>query len=306
MRPRFRALEAPRRGFLCSGGNSLVQQVAPPAEDTADDALIEDTTTPEVLAQEAAVLAGTAPDVALVPEAPAADAPAEPAATPTAQAVPTATESPPAPQPRTYSEAEVRQMQATARGRVEAERKQADEARRRLAALDLDARVEAHVRTEEQRLAQTMGTDEARAFARSPERLQQVRGHFTAEQRLGEIEAQRTNDAFEREVGAMVQTAMLFQQRYNVAEEDMEVLLATTTPVAMEKAAKRLGRQKAADARAVADRRALVPAETKATSLESGISGSSSPESDEARLERINRTPSWEWSDADYKYMKGH
>ena len=74
----------------------------------------------------------------------------------------------------------------------------------------------------------------------------------------------------------------------------------------MEKAAKRLGRQKAADAKAVADRRALVPAETKATSLESGISGSSSPESDEARLERINRTPSWEWSDADYKYMKGH
>src|SRR3990167_4636299 len=63
----------------------------------ADEALIEDTTTPEVLAQEAAVLAGTAPDAVEVPEAPAADAPAEPAATPTAQAVPTATENPPAP-----------------------------------------------------------------------------------------------------------------------------------------------------------------------------------------------------------------
>ena len=282
----------------------MVQQVAPPAEDMADDALIEDTTTPEVLAQEAAVLAGTAPDAVEVPEAPAAEAPAEPAPPPPAE--PSAPETPPAPQPRTYSEAEVRQMQATARGRVEAERKQADAVRQRLAALDLDARVEAHVRTEEQRLAQTMGADEARAYARSPERLQQVRGHFTAEQRLQEIEAQRTNDLFEREVGAMVQTAMMFQQRYNVADEDMEVLMATTTPQAMEKAAKRLGSVKAEAAKAVAERRAQVPAETKQTSLESGISSSSSPESDEARLERINRTPSWEWSDADFKYMKGH
>ena len=270
----------------------------------ADEALIEDTTTPEVLAQEAAVLAGTAPDAVEVPEAPAAEAPAEPAPPPPAE--PSAPETPPAPQPRTYSEAEVRQMQATARGRVEAERKQADAVRQRLAALDLDARVEAHVRTEEQRLAQTMGADEARAYARSPERLQQVRGHFTAEQRLQEIEAQRTNDLFEREVGAMVQTAMMFQQRYNVADEDMEVLMATTTPQAMEKAAKRLGSVKAEAAKAVAERRAQVPAETKQTSLESGISSSSSPESDEARLERINRTPSWEWSDADFKYMKGH
>jgi len=282
----------------------VVQQVAPPPEDMADDALIEDTTTPEVLAQEAAVLAGTAPDAVEVPEAPAAEAPAEPAPPPPAE--PSAPETPPAPQPRTYSEAEVRQMQATARGRVEAERKQADAVRQRLAALDLDARVEAHVRTEEQRLAQTMGADEARAYARSPERLQQVRGHFTAEQRLQEIEAQRTNDLFEREVGAMVQTAMMFQQRYNVADEDMEVLMATTTPQAMEKAAKRLGSVKAEAAKAVAERRAQVPAETKQTSLESGISSSSSPESDEARLERINRTPSWEWSDADFKYMKGH
>ena len=282
----------------------MVQQVAPPPEDMADEALIEDTTTPEVLAQEAAVLAGTAPDAVEVPEAPAAEAPAEPAPPPPAE--PSAPETPPAPQPRTYSEAEVRQMQATARGRVEAERKQADAVRQRLAALDLDARVEAHVRTEEQRLAQTMGADEARAYARSPERLQQVRGHFTAEQRLQEIEAQRTNDLFEREVGAMVQTAMMFQQRYNVADEDMEVLMATTTPQAMEKAAKRLGSVKAEAAKAVAERRAQVPAETKQTSLESGISSSSSPESDEARLERINRTPSWEWSDADFKYMKGH
>src|SRR3990172_4714126 len=110
MRPRFRAFEAPRRGFSFSGGNSLVQQVAPPAEDMADEALIEDTTTPEVLAQEAAVLAGTAPDAVEVPEGPAAEAPAEPAAPP---AEPSAPETPPAPQPRTYSEAEVRQMQAT-------------------------------------------------------------------------------------------------------------------------------------------------------------------------------------------------
>src|SRR3990167_6382379 len=97
-----------------------------------DGAPIEDTTTPEVLAQEAAVLAVTAPDPVEVPEAPAAEAPAEPAAPP---AEPSAPETPPAPQPRTYSEAEVRQMQATARGRVEAERRQADAGRQRLGAL---------------------------------------------------------------------------------------------------------------------------------------------------------------------------
>ena len=306
MRPRFRALEAPRRGFLCSGGNSLVQQVAPPAEDMADEALIEDTTTPEVLAQEAAVLAGTAPDVVEVPEAPAADTPAEPAATPEAQAAPTATETPPAPQPRTYTEEEVRQFRDSARGRIEAERRQAEEARRALREVNREAMGEAALRQEEARLAPTMGADEARSFVRDPARVSAVRENATAKDELRALREQWAARDEDIEGASRVIFARLVTRENNLTAEDQEILATIGTPEGMEKTAKILGQRKTAKVKETADRRAQVPAETKATSLESGISGSSSPESDEARLERINRTPSWEWSDADYKYMKGH
>ena len=284
----------------------MVQQVAPPPEDMADEALIEDTTTPEVLAQEAAVLAGTAPDAVEVPEAPAAEAPAEPAATSEAQAAPTATETPPAPQPRTYTEEEVRQFRESARGRIDAERRQKDEAHRLLREVNREALVEAALRQEEARLAPTMGVDEARTFVRDPSRVNTVRQNYVAQDRLRDVEAEQAQAAVEQEGQAKTITARLLAQQHNVAAEDQELLLSISTPDAMEKMAKRLGRQKAEKAKETAERRAQVPAETKATSLESGISGSSSPESDEARLERINRTPAWEWSDADYKYMKGH
>ena len=270
----------------------------------ADDALIEDTTTPEVLAQEAAVLAGTAPDVVEVPEAPAAEAPAP--TTPPPEAAAPAPEAPPAPQPRTYSEAEVRQMQATARGRIEAERRQAEEIRHKLAEINRETQVEAVLRQEEARLAPTMGADEARQFVRSPERTKLVRDHYAAQDQLREVNERAALMGLEQELQAKVIVARQFAQQFNVAPADQDLLLSVSSPDEMKKVAQRLGQQKADAAKATADRRALVPAETKQTSLESGISGTSSPESDESRLERINRTPSWEWSDADYKYMKGH
>ena len=282
----------------------MVQQAAPPAEDMADEALIEDTTTPEVLAQEAAVLAGTAPDAVEVPEAPAAEAPAEPAPPPPAE--PSALETPPAPQPRTYTEEEVRQFRESARGRIDAERRQKDEAQRALRDVNREAMVEAALRQEEARLAPTMGTDEARAFVRDPARVSAVRENATAKEELRALREQQASRDEDIEAASRVIFARLVTRENNLTAEDQEILATIGTPEGMEKTAKLLAQRKTAKGKEAADRRAMVPAETKATSLESGISGSSSPESDEARLERINRTPSWEWSDADYKYMKGH
>mgnify|MGYP001608542902 CR=1 FL=1 len=284
----------------------MVQQVqAPPADpEDSPDLVIEDSTQPEALAAEAEVLAGRTPqpqEAAQLTDTPAPVV--EPATTPEPVAAAPATPTPAA--PRTYTAEEVRRIQAADRGRIEAARKQAEDAQRRLGEMNLDAQVEAYLRQEEQKLAPTMGEDEARAFTRSPDRTKQVRDHYNAQQQLREIEAQRTNDNFEREVGAMVQTALMFQTKYNVAQDDMEVLMATTTPAAMEKAARRLSRASAEKAKAAADLKAQVPPESKSTSLETGVSGTSAPESEDTRIERLNMTPSWEWTPGDVKFMRG-
>ena len=304
MRPRFRALEAPRRGFSFSGGN-VVQQAVQVPEESADDFEIEDTTQPEQLSREAAVLTGEAPpSTEEAPEAPETQTPAEPAETPAAQAEPAAPATPPAPQPRTYTEEEVRQLRESARGRIEAERRQAQEAQRQLRDVNREAMVEAALRSEEARLAPTMGADEARAFVRDPSRVNTVRQNYVAQDRLREIEERLTATGIEQEQGAKIELSLRLAREHNIAAEDQELLLSVATPEAMVKMAKRLGTQAAGQAKAVAERRAMVPAETKATSLESGVSGSASPESDDARSERLNMTPSWEWTDADYDYMK--
>ena len=286
----------------------MVQQAVQAPEESADDFEIEDTTQPEALAQEAAVLAGqTPPSIEEVPEATEAETPAEPAETPAAQAEPPAAvapATPPAPQPRTYTEEEVRQLRESARGRIEAERRQAQEAQRQLREMNRESMVEAALRSEEARLAPTMGADEARAFVRDPSRVNTVRQNYVAQDRLRDVEAQQAQAAVEQEQQAKAITARHLSQQFGVAADDLEILMATSTPEAMEKTAKRLGTQTAAKAKEIAERRAQVPAETKATSLESGVSGSASPESDDARSERLNMTPSWEWTDADYAYMK--
>jgi hypothetical protein len=183
--------------------------------------------------------------------------------------------------------------------------RQAAEAQRRLTEVNLEAQVEAYQRAEEARLTAQVGADEARNIVRAPDRTKLVRDHFTAQQQLQEAAVERVWQSVEAEEQAKVITARHFAQTHNVAAEDVDMLLSTSTPEAMERLAKRIGqanRQKQED---VAAKRAAVPPETRQTALESGISGTAVPESEDTRINRLNETPSWEWSDDDIRFMRG-
>ena len=66
----------------------------------------------------------------------------------------------------------------------------------------------------------------------------------------------------------------------------------------MQSLARRLGGKGTA---AMRDR---VPPETPQTQLENGYNAGPAPESPDRRLERIRAKPSWEWTEADLRYMK--
>ena len=277
--------------------------VQPPAEEVTDEAPIFDETAPEQLQREQAVAEGRDPDA----EQPAAESEAlvtpEPTPTPPAAQAPP-TEAPATPQPRVYSQGELDAIQDQWRQRYRGQQRAAEEARQRLTALNLEAQVEAHLRGEETRLAAQMGEAEARAFVRSPERAGQVRDHYAAQHQLREVQQREAAMVAEQEQQAKVITARHLAQAHNVSADDHELLLAASTPDAMEKVAKRLGRVSEQKAKDKADLKATVPPETRATALESGISGHSAPESDDTRINRLNDTPSWEWTDDDAKYMR--
>lgn len=275
--------------------------VQQPVEESTDEAPIFDETAPEQLQREQAVVEGRDPDApAAEPEAPVTP---EPTPTPPAAQAPPA-EAPATPQSRVYSQSELDAIQNEWRQRYRGQQRVAEEARQRLTALNLEAQVEAHLRTEESRLAATMGEAEARAFVRSPERAGQVRDQYAAQHQLREVQQREAAMVSEQEQQAKVILAKHFVQAHNVASEDHGLLMAISTPEEMEKVAKRLGRASEAKANEKAAIKASVPAETRATALESGISGHSAPENDDTRINRLNDTPSWEWTDDDSKFMR--
>lgn len=272
------------------------QRVQEPTGDD-QDFVIEDNTNPDQLAREAAV--GTPGPEAVAP--PDSESPAETTPEPQqAQAPEAQTPKTPTPPTRSYTEEDVRRLQSAKDREVAAERRRAWEAQQQLNSVNLEAQAEAYLRTEEQRLAQQLGPDEARQFVRSPERTKAVRDHYTSQQKMAELQQREQMMGLEQELQAMVITARHFIQTHNIAEEDQELLLTATTPQAMEKIAKRLGRK----AQQTASRRDAVPPENRNTALESGMSGTSAPESEDRRVERLNETPSWEWSDDDIRFMR--
>jgi hypothetical protein len=84
----------------------------------------------------------------------------------------------------------------------------------------------------------------------------------------------------------------------------VEVLLAAPTPAHMERLAQRLGSKKPATTEAKQAVRGQVPVETDKTKLESGVVTAAAPESFERMVERLNATPSWEWSERDREFMR--
>lgn len=280
----------------------MVMQQTPvqPAGSVVNEPIIDETA-PEQVAIEEKVMAGE-PVV-----------PAEPAAETTETAAPPAAVSPPetptpakpaAPTPRVYTDEQVRQMQSSWDRQIAQERQRAAASEKRLQEFDLNASVEALLRQQEATLEPQLGADAARATVRTPENERQVREQISERQELRALRERERTTAAEAETQAAVVTAQLFTQRYGVSADDVELLLTAPTPVQMEKLAQRLGTKAKATTSAETARRGQVPVETSRTQLESGMSGTSAPESIDRMAERLNNVPSYEWTAREREFMR--
>ncbi len=202
------------------------------------------------------------------------------------------------PEPRSYSQAEVSKMQAAWAKQIEQARRSEAAASKQLERYDLDAAVEATLRTQERELAAEVGPDAASQTVRSPRNAALVRQTLATQQQLKRSEAERTHAVQQQELQARYIVAQSLAREHSVAPEDFEALASASTPRAMQNLARRLGKASSGTAR---DR---VPAETPQTELENGYSAGPQPETPQRRLQRIREKPSWEWTEADLRYMK--
>ncbi len=201
-------------------------------------------------------------------------------------------------QVRTYSQTEVSKMQAAWSRQIEDARQSASKAGEQLQQFNLDAAVEAMLKKQESELTARVGTEKAGQLARSPENTALVRQSITNQQLLQRSEAERTQAMQQQEQQARFIVAQSLAREYGVAPGDFELLASAATPKAMQGLARRLGGQ------GVDAMRNRVPTETSQTQLENGYHAGPQPENTERRLERIRAKPSWEWTEADLRYMK--
>ena len=264
---------------------------------------ILDETSAEQVAIEEKVMAGepiVQPEVA-APEVVETQTASE--TTPAVPAVAAATPAAPVeekPVQRVYTDEQVRQMQSSWDRQISQERQRAAASERRLQEFDLNASVEAHLRTQERQLEPSVGADEARKAVRTPENERQARETVSAQQQVRVLTEQQRATGAEQEFNAMLVVAQGFVQRYGVPAEDAELLLTAPTPVQMEKLAQRLG-VKATTKTAL---KGQVPVETSKTQLESGMSGTTAPESLDRMAQRLNTKPSWEWTPREVEFMR--
>ena len=118
------------------------------------------------------------------------------------------------------------------------------------------------------------------------------------QQALLMAEAGRRHAAGQQEKQAKFIVARTLAQQNGVPEDDFEILSSAPTPAAMAQLARRLG------GRSGEAMRSRVPPETAQTQLENGYYAGPAPESPSRRLDRIRSKPSWEWTDADLRYMR--
>ena len=275
----------------------MVQQQV---EDKQDFPILDETSAEQVAIEEK-VMAGepiVQPEVAetaetAAPETTPAATPAVAAATPTAPVEEK-------PVQRVYTDEQVRQMQSSWDRQISQERQRAAASEKRLQEFDLNASVEAHLRTQERQLEPSVGADEARKAVRTPENERQAREIVGAQQQVRVLTEQQRATGVEQEFNAMLVVAQGFVQRYGVPVEDAELLLTAPGPVQMEKLAQRLG-VKATTKTAV---KGQVPVENAKTQLESGMSGTSAPESLDRMAQRLNTKPSWEWTPREVEFMR--
>ncbi len=214
-----------------------------------------------------------------------------------------ASESSPAPsarpqEPRTYSQAEVSKMQAAWAKQIDQARRSESRANEQLRGFNVDAAVEAMLRSQEAELASEVGVEKASRLVRSLQNTAAVRKSIDTQQQLRRSEAGRMRAIEQRERQARFIVAQSLAKEHGVAADDFELLVSASTPKAMQGLAHRLG---GAGKAAVRDR---VPPETPQTQLENGYHAGPQPENAERRLDRIRAKPSWEWTEADLQYMK--
>ncbi len=203
-----------------------------------------------------------------------------------------------APQPRTFSQAEVSKMQAAWARQIEEARQSASRASEQLQQFNMDAAVEAMLKSQEAEMTAQVGAEKASQIVRSPHNASLVRQSIASQQLLKRSEAERTQAIQQQENQARFIVAQSLAREHGVAPDDFELLASASTPKAMQSLAKRLGGDGAAA------RRDRVPSETPQTELENGYHAGPQPENANRRLERIRAKPSWEWTEADLRYMK--
>lgn len=206
------------------------------------------------------------------------------------------------PQHLVYSHDEVAAMRAAWARQVDEARRDASRAGGQLNTVNLDAAVEAVLQQQERELAGSVGTEQAAKVARSPQNRSLIRQSITNQQRLMQSGSEQRR-ALEQQQDRQEQQARLIvaralAQENGVSTDDFDLLASASTPVAMKRLAMRLGGR---DAKAM---RQLVPPENDGTELENGYHAGPAPESAARRLERIRSRPSWEWTEADLRYMK--
>ena len=199
---------------------------------------------------------------------------------------------------RTYSQEEVSKMQAAWARQVQQARRNAEQADRQLKQFNLDASVEAAMRQQEQQLSSRMTPEQAREAVRSPQNAQLVRRALVSQHALLVAEAGRRHAADQQEKQAKYIVAQTLMRQHGVPEEDFATLSSAPTPSAMVQLARRLGGN---SGEAMLSR---VPPETPETELENGYYAGPAPENESRRLGRIRSKPSWEWTDADLRFMR--
>ncbi len=208
-------------------------------------------------------------------------------------------ESPGEPQPpRTFTQNEVSKMQAAWSRQIEEARQDSEKASAQLQRFNVDAAVEAMLKKQEAELTTSVGADRAGQLVRSPHNAALVRKSIATQQLLTRSESDRRQAVEQQERQAQFVVAQALARAHGVPSEDFELLAAASTPKAMQSLARRLGGEGTA---AMRDR---VPPETPQTQLENGYNAGPAPESPDRRLERIRAKPSWEWTEADLRYMK--
>lgn len=279
---------------------------------------ITDSTSPEQRALEAKALSEADEDSGEVqsPEAEQAPTPA-PAETPqpSAQTEPASEPKP----PRLEDSPEWRKAQASWQKQVDEAKKRAEAAERRAAEREakenLEAKVEAELRRQEARHSAQFGEDEARRLARDPENVRLVRDNAEKSQQLEQAQQESRNSAVREGTTHLANFINKLRADHGLDDEDTRALALYVTPSTFTDDASYMATGEAialaasrfAKAKQTQQQQAIkgrVPPETAATKPENGASPGSAARTPNQELARIRAKPSWEWTEAELKFMR--